>query len=347
MPSNPRSFITRILLVMAAVLAHGTMSWACSCLPSKPCGLQRYGDADFVGEVLSRQFPSLASVFFPDARFFRVRVVESFRESQKAGDIVTVKTGFGGGDCGYEFKKGAKYLIDASQALGVFSTSICRLTAPLEKSGVELRALRKIAARQRVPDLTGIVVSTTETDDSFNTAPLPLVPVELKRSGGRVVSRAVTDSAGAFTFLDVPKGSYDIQLKLPSNLSIDYTDLGGDRAEDQPVPISIEKKDGETTACHLVIYLGPSGNISGRVQSADGGPIEGWVNADTVTRDDKPWNTVRTVTPTPDGAFVLDHLKPGRYSVQFTSRAGFKMGPLQIIQLKDGERRKDIILKTR
>ncbi|HEV2988751.1 MAG TPA: hypothetical protein VG759_09935 [Candidatus Angelobacter sp.] len=29
------------------------MSWACSCLPSKPCGLQGYGDADFVGEALT------------------------------------------------------------------------------------------------------------------------------------------------------------------------------------------------------------------------------------------------------------------------------------------------------
>ena len=346
MPPKPRPLITRILLILAVVLAHGTTSWACSCLPSKPCGLQRYGDADFVGEVLSRQFPSIASIFFPDARFFRVRVVESFRGNQKAGEIVTVKTGFGGGDCGYEFEKGRKYLIDAFQRMGVTSTGICSRTAPIEQSEVELRALRNIAARQQIPDLTGIVMSDAQTYDNRNPVPLPRVPVELQRSN-RVVSRAVTDSTGAFTFLDVPQGRYDIQLRLPSNLSIVNTDAGGDIGEDGPVTFSIEKKDGEAAGCHLVIYLGPSGNISGKVQSADGGAIDGWVTIDTVTPDDRPWNTVRNATPAPDGAFVLDHLLPGRYSVRFTSRPGFKTGPLQIIELKDGERRKYVLLKTR
>ena len=42
---------------------------------------------------------------------FEVRVIESFRGTANAGDIVGVRTGFGGGDCGYTFKIGGKYLI--------------------------------------------------------------------------------------------------------------------------------------------------------------------------------------------------------------------------------------------
>ena len=92
----------------------------------------------------------------PDEVLFQVCVIESFRGSQKAGEIVSVQTGSGGGDCGYEFRIGAKYLIDASRQNDVFFTTICTLTAPVEQSEVELRALRNIAAGQRVPDLTGV-----------------------------------------------------------------------------------------------------------------------------------------------------------------------------------------------
>ena len=43
------------LCLMFLVLGHETMSWACSCVRPSPCGVHRYGDADFLGEVLSRE----------------------------------------------------------------------------------------------------------------------------------------------------------------------------------------------------------------------------------------------------------------------------------------------------
>ena len=50
------------------------------------------------------------------------------------------------------------------------------------------------------------------------------------------------------------------------------------------------------------------------------------------------------LAPESDGKFSLGHLKPGRYSVQFTSRAGFVRGKPQIIELKVGDRRTGVIL---
>jgi hypothetical protein len=67
-------------------------------------------------------------------------------------------------------------------------------------------------------------------------------------------------------------------------------------------------------------------------------------NADTVTRDDKPWNTVRTAVPLPDGKFSLRSLKPGRYSTQFIGRTGFVRGKAQIIELRVGERAIGVLL---
>jgi len=217
-----------------------------------------------------------------DRVLFKVRVIESFRGTQKAGDIVSVRTGFGGGDCGYRFESGTKYLIDAAKKEDMFFTGICFLTAPVGEAEVDLRNLRRIAGGQRVPDLTGVLMRGTETDDGYSVTPLKGVPVKAKRITGGIAQKAVTDDQGSFTVARVPKGKYSLTLGLPTNLSAAYTDFGI-FSEDQVPSISIESTDADSAACHIRIDVEPSGSISGVVQSRGGGPIEGWVNADTVS----------------------------------------------------------------
>jgi hypothetical protein len=329
--------------LMLLVLGHGTLSWGCSCVRQTPCGTRRYRDADFVGEVLSRRVLPSDDKLGPDRVLFKVRVIETFRGTEKAGEIVGIRTGFGGGDCGFTFKIGAKYLIDASKEDDMFLTGICSLTAPIQDSEVELRSLRRIAVGQRLPDLVGILMRGTETDDGETVTPLPGVPVEARSIAGGSAQKTVTDAFGSFTFERLPGGKHELILGLPTNLSAAYTD-SGILSEDQVPSISIESRDANSAACHVRIVIEPAASISGVVQSDGSAPTEGWVNADTVTPDDKPWNTVRTAIPGPDGKFSLGHLKPGRYSVQFTSRAGFVRGKQQIIELRDGERRAGIML---
>jgi len=200
-----RRVVQILFCLMLVVFGHGIKSWACSCLPRTPCGVHRYADADFVGEILSRRVVPAHDDLGIDRVLFKVRVIESFRGTQKAGDIVSVRTGFGGGDCGYRFESGTKYLIDAAKK-----------------------------------------------EDMF------------------------------FTFARLPKGKYSLTLGLPTNLSAAYTDFGI-FSEDQVPSISIESTDADSAACHIRIDVEPSGSISGVVQSRGGGPIEGWVNADTVS----------------------------------------------------------------
>lgn len=335
--------IIQVLLVLVFVLSQGTMSWACSCVQRTSCGVRRYGDVDFVGEVVSRRvMPSDGK-----SGFFRVqleiRVIETFRGPQKVGEVVAVRTGFGGGDCGYGFKTNAKYLIDASRNGDVLVTGICFLTAPVEEAEVELRNLRGIAAGQRVPDLTGVLMRGTETDDDYSVTPLTSVSVEATPISGGSPQKTVTDALGSFTFARLPKGKYKLILGLPANLTCAYTD-SGILSEDEVPSISIEGTNGDSAACHIRLVTETSGSISGIVKYSNGSPIEGWVNADTVTPNDKPWNTVRTAVPGADGKFTLGHLKPGRYSILFTSRAGFVQGKRQVIELKDGERRTGVVL---
>jgi len=325
------------------VLGHGTMSWACSCIRQTTCGVHRYLDADFFGEVLSRRVMTSDDRRSFDSVLFQVRVIESFRGTEKAGDIVGIRTGFGGGDCGYRFEIGVKYLIDASRNGDGFITGICSLTAPLQDSEVELRSLHRLAVGQRLPDLVGVLMRGTETDDGKNVTPLSGVTVQAKRVAGGSAQTTATDAAGSFAFENLPKGTYELILGLPTNLSAAYTE-SAILDEDQLPSVSIEGRDGDSAACHTRIVVKEAGGISGVVRSSGSAKIDGWVNVDTVTADDKPWNTVGSAIPRPDGKFFLPNLKPGRYSVCFTSRAGFVRGKPEIVELKDGERRTGILL---
>ena len=319
------------------------MSWACSCTCQTTCGVHRYLDADFVGEVLSRRVIPADDKLTFDRVLFQVRVIESFRGTERVGEVVGIRTGFGGSDCGYNFKIGVKYLIDASRNGEGFITGICSLTAPIQDSEVELRSLRRLAIGQRLPDLVGLLMRGTETNDGENVTPLSGVTVQAKRVAGGSDQTTVTDAAGSFTFEKLPTGTYELFLALPTNLSAAYTDAAI-LEEDRVPSVSIESRDADGAACHTRIVVKEAGGIGGVVQSNGSTKIDGWVNADTVTADDKPWNTVRMVATRPDGRFFLPNLKPGRYSVVFISRVGFVRGKAQIIELKDGERRIGVLL---
>jgi hypothetical protein len=319
------------------------MSWGCGCVPQTSCGVHRYSDADFVGEVLSRRVMPSDEKLPYDRVLFEIRVIESLRGMEKVGDVVSIRTGFGGGDCGYKFKIGTKYLIDASKSEGAFFTGICSLTAPLENSEVELRSLRRIAAGQRLPDLVGVLMRGTETADGEDLTALSGVTVQAKGIGGGSSQTTATDAVGSFAFEKLLNGRYELILGIPPHLSAAYTNFAMLK-EDQEPSVLIESKDADGAACHTLIVVKEGGSISGVVQPAGDGPVDGWVNLDTVTRDDKPWNTVSNAVPLPDGKFSLRNLKPGRYSVQFIRRAGFVRGKPQIIELRDGERRTGLLL---
>jgi hypothetical protein len=353
---DSRDVISIVLGLAILWLGQMSTAWACSCIKKVSCGPHHYLDVDFIGEVLSRQIVSsdgssdgTASSYMlrPQSNLFQVRVLESFRGGQNVGEIVRVKTGMGGGDCGYRFKIGEKYLIDASKNIDVLLTGICSLTAPVEQSQVELRALRDIAAGRRIPDLTGVLMNAaTASNNDYRTVPVSGIPVTLKRISSGTSLTAVSDGFGAFTFSNALEGEYGITLDLPNNLSPTASDFGF-IVDDQIPPLSIENKDGGTAGCHILIVVDVSGSVAGVVKAVNGQPIDGWVNVDTVTPDGRPRDTVLSTVPAPDGVFRLAHLMAGHYQVQFIRRAGFVQGEPQIIDLKDGEHKTGLVLIAR
>ena len=68
-------------------------------------------------------------------------VLRSYSDTQEKH--LQLRTGFGGGDCGFNFEVGEQYLVDAyKDDSGQITTSICSKTAPLEDSEVALTYLR-------------------------------------------------------------------------------------------------------------------------------------------------------------------------------------------------------------
>ena len=81
-------------------------------------------------------------------RRVRLKVEQSFAGGAK-GEVV-LYTGWGGGDCGYGFHRGARYLVDASASDGLLFTTICSDTKPIEKAAAELAILQRIGKAQAV-----------------------------------------------------------------------------------------------------------------------------------------------------------------------------------------------------
>jgi hypothetical protein len=350
---NPSGFILRLIGLAVILFCHEAQSWACSCEPRGPCSSKRYGDADFVGEVLSRKSIYWDSGAYLDGliRFlmlnpvsyqFKIRVLDRLRGPQKVGDIVEVRTGFGGGDCGYEFRIGGKYLVDAWKGSKGLETNICSLTAPIERSEVELRVLRKIAAGKKPPALIGELLRYASIHEDNLVGSLPDIAISLKPERGGQTYNTVTDSIGAFVFEDLPPGRYQAAIRLPGTLSVSSAGCYGLVSEGRLPILQIVRVDGGS--CHMKIIVETSGSISGQIKFPNGKVVEGWINADTVKPDGKPWNTVLSTTSDDAGNYRLEHLNPGRYLIHFIRRAGFVEGEARIIELKEGEQKTGIVL---
>lgn len=96
---------------------------------------------------------------FQTRRVYRFEVAESLAGPLGASDIVEVETSIGGGDCGFEFKVGESYFVDAVHvdAAARLSTSICSGTRSEVMAQRVIREVRAILAHEYLPDLTGTV----------------------------------------------------------------------------------------------------------------------------------------------------------------------------------------------
>ena len=125
---------------------------ACDCVsPASPCVSAQSAYAVFVGRVVEIADVTLerGQRYPPASRRVSFAVAETFRGSVK--DATAVYTGSGGGDCGYDFRRGKSYLVYAHRAsTGELVTGICARTREATKGAeAEMRELRALVSEPR------------------------------------------------------------------------------------------------------------------------------------------------------------------------------------------------------
>jgi hypothetical protein len=279
---------------------------ACSCGASgPPCQNYFQVDAVFLGTVQTISTIDVAGDPPYPRRVVRFAVTRAFKGIQ--GTSVEVTTGIGGGDCGFKFEKGGRYLVYARRTKdgSRLATSICSRTRPVAKADEDLRYLDDLPASGAGARVYG-TITHWEHDlaegHGVSRGPAPGVYVVLQGPGG--VFTTTSDHQGGYEIGGIPPGSYELRAQPPEPFS----------RRDPPWELELRDPRECFQADFGVRY---DGRIRGSIVAGNGGP------AADMTVEVRPANLAGSsgLIPTLDvrtdafGMFEFTDVSPGRYVV--------------------------------
>lgn len=335
-------------MVRRALLGSCVMVWlavpaasACSCTaaaPGKCAGLQK-DDVVFLGTVtaidrVESANPETAAVSSgagaeasgpgtstgtegkPAAPGYQVtryhfRVDERFAGTD--APEIEVYSGGDDGDCGYNFRNGAQYIVFTQQETeGRLFATVCNGTRPVTEARALLPQLRAMRGGQRVASVFGIL---RRSDPPFLAAdgdpddPLPRIGMKLRSRYDRL--QTTTDGDGVYSFYDVHAGEYAVTASLPARLELTQKTLPG-YLPHFTIP---------NGACYEYnVDALPTGHIQGTVYGPNGKPLKiaslELYRAGTY-EDARPglWSFQGA-----KGVFDFDHVGAGEYIIVYNRR---------------------------
>lgn len=208
-----------------------------------------------------------------------------------------METGLGGGDCGFGFERGEKYIVYAyKKPDGRLGTGSCSRTRTFASADEDLKFLRSL---EQAKESTEIRVSVVDIhgEPSFRGVP----GVRLRLSGPSGVQVAKTDKSGKRVFSDLPPGEYLVSAVLSGYVGADV-----------PRPVTVRPKG----CAEVMIPMRVDRRITGQLRSLDGQPAAG-VTVDLVpTRprhpNELPFPVESAVTGA-DGRYELHTMPAGEY----------------------------------
>jgi hypothetical protein len=292
-----------VLLGATLLLLAPAAARACSCIATsgRPCGRFWSAPVVFVGLVTDEAKVERDESGW-GSRVFRLNVEESFRG--EAAGTVEVVTGRGGGDCGYQFAVGTKYIVYAhADKQGRLTTSICSATRPLEKAGEEIEFIRNLAKAEPLASVFGTVRFSARDlkTDGYTQRPVDGVQVSLEGAGLR--REAATDAEGKFQFTGLPPGTYTVKAAAP-----EHTEITG---ETKPFELLAHR------CADLYFHVTWGSRIGGRVTNERGEPVKLlWVYLFPAELDPKEidnFHKYPSVLTKDDGHYEFAGVAPGRY----------------------------------
>ena len=293
-----------ILASVALALLFPSPADACSCIVGAPlCDTFWKTSAVFVGEVTSitnaaQADPTKKAAGLFARRRVRLRVERAYRGN--ATGEVEVFTGVGGGDCGFNFVRGERYVVFANAFEGRLTTGICSATRKLSDAREILAFLDQTSSAPATGRVFGeAIVQTSNGQKPFLDAKV------IVRGAGREWTDAL-DAAGKFELKDMPAGKYQIELLAPPV-------WWGQQARDLDLP--------DARGCaHTTFYLVPNGRVHLKVTNVAINPtkplaLELIEVAALADPDERPAAGYRWASAVTTGDVQWEQLAPGRYVV--------------------------------
>src|SRR4051812_13343979 len=216
------------MLILAGVLMAmpDRVALGCSCGGSggPACQAAWTADAVFSGTVVSiarveadgaeRRSPSMLVTFQIDRGFINA-----------AAGSVSILTGTSGGDCGYPFKAGERYLVYANRTSGAgLTTGICSRTRTLATAQEDLQYLTSIPAASEGGRIFGrITESRRAPAEELAVDYGPVEGVTVSVHGSAFTRDAVTGTDGRFVVPHLPPGP--LRVTVFASTGFDTRDL--------------------------------------------------------------------------------------------------------------------------
>lgn len=141
-----------LLLSSVAPCAAGGEGRRCSCMrPEEPGAAREGAAAVFLGTVVRDSVVTVTTSGdpYPTHRVVTLAVDAGWKGAP--ADTVHLATGLGGGDCGYGFVEGGRYVVFAYGEPDHLSTGICTLTRPAHVVDAAFRASLGRSTFNRLP----------------------------------------------------------------------------------------------------------------------------------------------------------------------------------------------------
>jgi hypothetical protein len=311
-PSATIATTTRIwenvlVRLVVAVLLFSVRLLGCSCAgPARtPCVGAGMSTAVFTGKVLEINDPPppvlvpstdntgrvyanrrTAAPITPQRplRVVRLSVADVLTGVEALQKEIEILTGYGGGDCGYQFQVGIEYVIYAyKNSAGRLETGICTRTRPLAEAAEDVKYIREMS-------------TALETGELRVRTAFPGIPGQ---SGATIIAErqgqrdaVVANGVGDAVFTGLSPGEYTIHIASD-----------GDLPDDPKVQLHAK-------GC-LDVSLFRALRITGRVITRSGVPASR-INVQFRSTDNKFGDGSSMVTDA-DGHYELRILRPGEY----------------------------------